>query len=220
VTFRLLFVFVVLAHQQRRVIHFKVTAHPTSELTARQFGEAFLWDSAPRYLLHDRDSIYDGRFHDQVREIRVREVLTAPRSPWQSPYVERLIGSIRRECVDHVIVFNEASLRRTLRSYLRSYGSSRTHLSLGIDAPEGRTVQSSEIGPMVEWADCTIATNAAPPQGADFNCAAVLKTHAEVARELAPFASVFTAISLTHVPIVASNPSKNGDPRLLDGSME
>ena len=152
-TFRLLYVFIVLAHQRRRVIHFNVTAHPSSEWTARQIAEAFPWDSAPRYLLHDRDSIYAGRFPDQVREMGMREVLTAPRSPWQSPYVERVIGSIRRECLDHVIVFNEASLRRTLKSYLRYYGTSRTHLSLGKDAPEGRTVQSPELGPVVELAE-------------------------------------------------------------------
>ena len=100
VTFRLLYVFIVLAHQRRRVIHFNVSAHPSSEWTARQIAEAFPWGSAPRYLLHDRDSIYAGRFHDQVGEMGIREVLTAPRSPWQSPYVERLIGSIRRECLD------------------------------------------------------------------------------------------------------------------------
>jgi putative transposase len=153
VTFRALFVFIVLAHERRRVIHLNVTAHPTSEWTARQIAEAFPWDRAPRYLLHDRDSIYAGRFPDQVREMGIREVLTAPRSPWQSPYVERLIGSVRRECLDHVIVFNEASLRRTLKSYLRYYGSSRTHLSLGKDAPEGRTVQSPGIGPVIEQAE-------------------------------------------------------------------
>src|SRR5215467_3267909 len=110
VTFRLLFVFVVLAHRRRRVIHFNVTAHPTSEWTARQIAQAFPWDSAPRYLLHDRDSIYGNSFRQAVRDIGTQEVLIAPRSPWQSPFVERLIGSIRRECLDHVIVFNEASL--------------------------------------------------------------------------------------------------------------
>jgi putative transposase len=164
VTFRLLFVFIVLAHQRRRVIHFNVTARSSSEWAARQIAEAFPWDSVSRYLLRDRDSIYAGRFPDQVREMGLREVLTAPRPPWQSPYVERLVGSIRRECLDQVIVFNEASLRRTLRSYLRYYGSSRTHLSLGKDAPEGRAVQSPE---MRRWGDCTIATNDAPPEGGE-----------------------------------------------------
>ena len=87
ISFRVLFVFVVLAHHRRRVLHFNVTANPTAEWTAQQMAEAFPWDTAPRYLLHDRDSIYAGRFHDQVGEMGIREVLTAPRSPWQSPYV-------------------------------------------------------------------------------------------------------------------------------------
>ena len=91
VSFRVLFVFIVLAHHRRRVIHFNVTAHPTSEWTAQQIAEAFPWDTAPRYLLHDRDSIYGDVFRQRVRGMAIREVLTAPRSPWQSPYVERLI---------------------------------------------------------------------------------------------------------------------------------
>jgi len=90
------------------VIHFNVTAHPSSDWTARQIAQAFPWDSAPRYLLHDRDSIYGNSFRQAVRDMGTQEVLIAPRSPWQSPFVERLIGSIRRECLDHVIVFNEA----------------------------------------------------------------------------------------------------------------
>jgi transposase InsO family protein len=153
VTFRVLFVFVVLAHQRRRVIHFNVTAHPSSEWTARQIAEAFPWDSAPRYLLRDRDSIYGGSFRQIVREMGTQEVLTAPRSPWQSPYVERLIGSIRRECLDHVRVFNEASLRRTLKSYFQYYGRSRAHLSLAKDAPEERTVQPPELGAVIGLAE-------------------------------------------------------------------
>lgn len=150
VTFRILLVLVVLAHHRRRVVHFNVTANPTSEWTARQITEAFPWDSAPRYLLHDRDLIYGDCFREAIRELGTHEVLAAPRSLWQSPYVERLIGSIRRECVDHVIVLNEASLRRTLRSYLRYYQSSRTHLSLAKDAPEERAVQPPERGPVIE----------------------------------------------------------------------
>ena len=152
VTFRMLFVFVVLAHRRRQVVHFNVTANPTSEWTARQITEAFPWDSAPRYLLHDRDSIYGDCFREAIREMRTTEVLAAPRSPWQSPFVERLIGSIRRECLDHVIVLNEASLRRTLRSYLHYYQGSRTHLSLAKDAPEERAVQPPELGPVIELA--------------------------------------------------------------------
>ena len=153
VTFRLLFVFVVLSHRRRQVIHFNVTAHPSSEWTARQVAEAFPWDSAPRYLLHDRDSIYGDLFRQRVTAMGMREVLTAPRSPWQSPYVERLIGSIRRECLDHMMVFNEASLRRTLKSYFRYYACSRTHLSLAKDAPEERPIQPPEMGPVIELAE-------------------------------------------------------------------
>ena len=150
VNFRILFVFVVLAHHRRRVIHFNVTAYPTSEWTAQQITEAFPWDTVPRYLLHDRDSIYGDVFRQRVRGMAIREVLTAPRSPWQSPYVERLIGSIRRECLDHLIVFNESSLRRTLKSYFDYYHEARTHLSLEKDAPETRLVQPPELGSVVE----------------------------------------------------------------------
>jgi putative transposase len=150
VNFRILFVFVVLAHHRRRVIHFNVTAHPTSEWTAQQIAEAFPWDSTPRYLLHDRDSIYGGVFRQRVQGMAIREVMTAPRSPWQSPYIERLIGSIRRECLDHIIVLNESSLRRTLKSYFDYYHGARTHLSLEKDAPESRRVQPPEMGSVVE----------------------------------------------------------------------
>jgi putative transposase len=150
VNFRILFVFVVLAHHRRRVIHFNVTAHPTSEWTAQQMAEAFPWDTAPPYLLHDHDSIYRGSFRQRVQGMGVREVLTAPRSPWQNPYAERLIGSIRRECFDHIMVFNESSLRRTLKSYFDYYHRARTHLSLEKDAPESRPVQPPELGSIVE----------------------------------------------------------------------
>jgi putative transposase len=121
VNFRILFVFVVLAHHRCQVIHFNVTAHPTSEWTAQQMVEAFPWDTAPPYLLHDRDSIYQGSFRQRVQGMGVREVLTAARSPWQNPHAERLIGSIRREYLDHTIVLNEPSLRRTLKSYFAYY---------------------------------------------------------------------------------------------------
>ena len=150
VNFRVLFVFVVLAHHRRRVLHFNVTAHPTSEWTAQQIAEAFPWDTAPRYLLHDRESIYEGPFRQRVRGMGLREVLTAPRSPWQNPYAERLIGSIRRECLDHLIVFDESSLRHTLKSYFDYYHGARTHLSLDKDAPETRPAQPPEPGAVVE----------------------------------------------------------------------
>jgi putative transposase len=149
-SFRVLFVFVVLVHHRRRVIHFNVTAHPASEWAAQQIAEAFPWDTAPRYLLHDRDSIYGGPFRQRVRGMGVREVLTAPQSPWQNPYAERLIGSVRRECLDHIVVFSESSLRRTLKSYFDYYHGARTHLSLEKDAPETRPVQPPELGSVVE----------------------------------------------------------------------
>src|SRR5208282_1991686 len=152
-TFRVLFVFVVLAHHRRRVIHFNVTAHPSSEWAARQIAEAFPWDSAPRYLLHDRDSIYGGPFRQRVRGMGVREVLTAPSSPWQNPYAERLIGSIRRECLDHIVVFSESSLRRTLKSYFSYYHGARTHLSLEKDTPETRPIQPPGLGSVVELSE-------------------------------------------------------------------
>jgi transposase InsO family protein len=149
IRFQTLYVFLVLAHERRRVLHFHVTAHPTAEWTAQQLIQAFPWDSAPRYLLRDRDRIYGCDVVEQVKALGIQEVLSAPRSPWQRAYVERVIGTIRRECLDHVIVFNEASLGRTLTSYFDYYHRSRTHLSLKKDSPEPRLVQPPETGPVV-----------------------------------------------------------------------
>jgi putative transposase len=149
VFFRVLFVFVILSHDRRRPIHFAVTEHPTAEWTARQLLEAFPWDSAPRYLLRDRDGSYAGKFEEAAKWLGVREVLTAPQSPWQNCYIERLIGSIRRECLDHVIILNETGLRRILKSYFDYYERSRTHLSLGKDAPVSRPIQPVEEGRIV-----------------------------------------------------------------------
>ena len=150
VSFRLLFVFVVLGHQRCHAIHFNVTAHPRAEWTGGQIAEAFLWDSAPRYLLHDRDCIYRAAFRQRVGEMGIREVLVAPRSPWQNPYAERFIGSLRRECLDHIIVFNESSLRHILKAYFEYYEHSRTHLALEKDTPEARAIQPREAGIVVE----------------------------------------------------------------------
>jgi transposase InsO family protein len=150
IDFKLMFVFLVLAHERRRVIHFNVTEHPTAAWTAQQILQAFSWNTAPRYLLRDRDSIYSDTFHGLVTSMGISEVLTAPRSPWQSPYVERLIGSIRRECLDHVIVLGEESLRRTLKSYIEYYHDSRCHLGLNKDSPTPREVQSPDKGRIVE----------------------------------------------------------------------
>src|SRR5215469_7434161 len=115
VTFKVLFVFVVLAHHRRRVVHCNVTAAPTAAWTAQQLVEAFPWETAPRYLLRDRDGLYGGEFSSRVQSMGIREVKTAPRSPWQNPYVERLIGTLRRDCLDHIVVLNENHLRRLLR---------------------------------------------------------------------------------------------------------
>jgi putative transposase len=142
VWFEILFVFIVLTHDRRRVVHFNVTAHPTAGWTAQQMLEAFPFDTAPKYLLRDRDRIYGQKFRKQVEVMNIAEVLSAPRSPWQRAYVERVIGSIRRECLDHVIVFDEDSLRRTLRSYFSYYHRSRLHLSLDKDSPDSRSIQS------------------------------------------------------------------------------
>ena len=150
VFFDLLYVFVILSHDRRRVIRFGVTAYPTSEWAARQLLEAFPRNSAPRYLLRDRDGGYGAVFRQAAGWLSIREVLTAPQSPWQNAYVERLIGSIRRECLDHVIVFNDAGLRRVLKSYFEYYERSRTHLSLGKDAPITRPIQPAAMGRVVE----------------------------------------------------------------------
>ena len=147
--FQVLYVFLVLAHDRRRILHFGVTAHPTAEWTAQQLREAFPWDTAPRYLLRDRDRIFGDAFSKQVQDMAIEEVLSAPRSPWQRAYVERVIGTIRRECLDHVIVFNEASLYRHVKSFVTYYHESSTHLSLGKDSPESRAVQPPELGRIV-----------------------------------------------------------------------
>ncbi|MCH7597397.1 MAG: transposase [Planctomycetes bacterium] len=148
-TFRLLFAFVVLRHDRRHVVHFNVTAHPTAAWTAQQIVEAFPEETTPRFLIRDRDGIYGHVFQRRVRNMNIEEVVTAPRSPWQNPYVERLIGSIRRECLNHVIVLNERHLRRILRSYFAYYHESRTHLSLNRNSPVKREVEPPHLGRVV-----------------------------------------------------------------------
>jgi putative transposase len=148
--FEILFVLIVLAHDRRRVLHFNITAHPTAEWTAQQVVEAFPWDTAPRFLLRDRDRIYGTSFRHRVTSMGTAEVVTAARSPWQSPYVERMIGSIRRECLDNVVVLSDSHLRRILTDYLSHYHSWRCHRSLDMDCPEPRPVQPPEVGQVVE----------------------------------------------------------------------
>jgi hypothetical protein len=140
--FQVLYVFIVIRHDRRRIAHFNITAHPTAAWTAQQIVEAFPFDAVPRYLLRDRDGIYGQEFRNQVHAMNIKEVPTAPRSPWQNAYVERVIGSIRRECLDHVIILDEKSLRGILRGYFAYYHRSRLHLSLGKDSPDPRAVES------------------------------------------------------------------------------
>ena len=150
-TFRLLFVFIVLHHERRRIVHFGITGHPTSAWTAQQIREAFPWEAAPRHLIRDRDATYGAEVSPRLDAMGILEVLTAPRSPWQNAYAERAIGSIRRECLDHVIVLNERHLRRLLMSYLAYYHRSRTHLSLEKDCPEPRRILSPHEGKIVAF---------------------------------------------------------------------
>jgi transposase InsO family protein len=146
IRFQILYVFLVLAHERRHIVHFAVTAHPTAEWTAQQMREAFPWDSAPQYLLRDRDRIFGKDFVDQVKAMGIKQVLSAPRAPWQRAYVERVIGTIRRECLDHVIVYSERSLYRHVAEFLEYYHRSRTHLALMKDSPEPRPVQPPDVG--------------------------------------------------------------------------
>ncbi len=141
IRFQLLYCFVMLRHGRHRVVHFNVTAHRTARWSGQQIVEAFPYDEAPRFLIRDHDGIYGVDFRQRVQHIGIDEVAIAYRSPWQSPYVERLIGSIRRECLDHVIVLNEAHLRQILTSYFAYYHESRAHLSLGRNAPTPRRVE-------------------------------------------------------------------------------
>ena len=146
----MLFVLVILAHDRRRVLHSNVTEHPTTEWTAQQIVEAFPEETAPCFLLRDRDQIYGEDFRQRVAGMQIEEVITAAHSPWQNAYVERLIGSIRRECLDHVIVLGERHLRRILHSYCEYYHRTRTHLSLAKDAPDERPIQPPAMGEVIE----------------------------------------------------------------------
>jgi transposase InsO family protein len=146
---RVLFVLVVLAHDRRRILHFNVTEHPTAAWTAQQIVEAFRDETAPSYLLRDHDGIYGPAFRRRVKGMGICEVLAAPHSPWQNPFAERLIGSIRRECLDHVLVLGEPHLRRILTRYLAYYHRARTHLSLAKDAPDRRPVEPPELGMVI-----------------------------------------------------------------------
>jgi len=150
ITHQVLFVLLILAHERRRLTHFNITEHPTAQWTAQQVVDALPWDEAPRYLVRDRDRIYGASFRQRVQHMGIEEVLIAPRSPWQNPYVERLIGSIRRDCLDHVIVLHERHLRRLLTEYFHYYHHWRTHRALDMDCPLPRPVQRPEVGSIRE----------------------------------------------------------------------
>jgi transposase InsO family protein len=147
-TYRLLFVLVILAHERRRVVHVAVTDHPTSAWTAQQLRNAFPYEDCPAYLLHDRDGAFTG-IAGTLAAMQIRDVVTAPRSPWQNAYVERFIGSVRRECLDHAIAVSAPGLQRVVKDYVAYYMRSRTHLSLDKDSPTPRPVMPPTAGRIV-----------------------------------------------------------------------
>ena len=141
ISFRLLYGFLILQHGRRELLWLGVTAHPTAEWIAQQLTEAIAWREAPHHVILDRDRVYGARFIQRIRAMGIRDRPVATRSPWQNAYAERLIGSIRRDCLDHVVVFGERHLRNLLSCYQTYYNECRTHLSLGKDAPYSRAVQ-------------------------------------------------------------------------------
>ena len=149
VRFQLLYCFIVLRHDRRRIVHFNVTAHPTARWTGQQIVNAFPYDEAPRFMIRDRDGIYGLDFSERVRHMGIEEVIIAPRSPWQNPFAERVVGSIRRECLDHLIVFSESHLIRILTSYFAYYHEARTHLSLDRNAPIPREIELPSQGRVI-----------------------------------------------------------------------
>ena len=148
-----------LSLDRRRVIHFNVTDSPAAEWTSLQIVQAFPFDTAPQFLIRDRDAIYGTKVVDMLRAIGIEQIVTARKSPWQNVYVERVIGSVRRECLDHVIVLNQRHLRRILKEYFEYYHEARTHLGLGKDSPITRDVELPGAGSVV-----------AKPQRADSTC--------------------------------------------------
>jgi transposase InsO family protein len=150
-TFRVLFVFVVLAHERRKVLHFAVTDAPSATWAGQQIVNAFPFASPPKYLLRDRDGVYGDQFAKRVAALGLEEKLTAPRAPWQNPYAERLIGTVRRECLDRVIILGEQHLQRVLADYFDYYHRSRPHRSLSHDCPIPRPTMTPEKGVVVEF---------------------------------------------------------------------
>jgi transposase InsO family protein len=143
VSFRLIYCLLIIGHRRRQILWFGVTAHPTAEWIGNQLTEAVGWEQAPGYLIRDRDAAYGEVFVRRIQSMGIRDRPTTPRSPWQNGYAERLIGSIRRECVDHVVVFGERHLQHLLLSYMNYYNEVRTHLSLNKDAPISRAAHTA-----------------------------------------------------------------------------
>jgi transposase InsO family protein len=159
VSFRLLYGLLILQHGRRQILWLGVTAHPTAEWIARQLTEAYGWTAAPRYIVRDRDAVYGDSFIHRLKAMGIRDRPTAARSPWQNGYAERLIGSIRRDCLDNVVVLGERHLRHLLKSYQSYYNEVRTHLSLSKDAPVSRAVQLLETSSLSHSSgDCTTNT--------------------------------------------------------------
>jgi transposase InsO family protein len=149
VTFRVLYVFIVMRHDRRQIVHFNITTNPYAQWTAQQIVNAFPYEESPRFLIRDNDGIYGDHFVKRVEGMGIEEVPIAPHSPWQNPYCERVIGSIRRDCLDHVIVLNEAHLKRILSEYLDYYHNSRCHLSLDRNSPTPREMEPPSQGKVI-----------------------------------------------------------------------
>jgi putative transposase len=148
VSFKVLFAFVVLSHDRRRILHFNVTEHPTASWAAQQLREAFPWGIVPKYLLRDGGGEFGFKYQQAVESLGMRDLVTSPGSPWQNGYVERVIGCIRRECLDHVITLTETHLRRILGRYVDYYNRARLHQGIGQDSPDGREVEGGHDGPV------------------------------------------------------------------------
>ena len=146
IAFRVFYVFVIMRHCDRKLLHFNITKNPTAYWTANQIVQAFPYDTAPKYLIRDRDSIYGKHFQNRIKNMDINEVIISYRSPWQSPYVVRIIGSIRRECLDHVIVLNEKHLRNVMKEYSEYYNRIRPHLSLYRNSPIPRNISTDKDG--------------------------------------------------------------------------
>jgi transposase InsO family protein len=155
VNFKILYVLLILSHDRRRVVHFNITRNPTAAWTLQQVRTAFPWDTAPKYLLRDRDGIYGRAFRQGIEDMGIEQIVTAPKSPWQNGYVERMVGTIRRDCLDHHIIIGEKHLRKVLNEYLDYYHRDRTHCGLNKDTPLYRDIQGKlDSGKIVPLPRC------------------------------------------------------------------